>query len=265
MTKPRNFTSANATGTQSIHRVLSILKKVAQYNETGVRLSQLAKELELHTATTHRMLSILVKEGWVTMDPVSKAYHLGYEIFAIGTKANQFKLKDLFHGVLELIADQTGDTTYLVTRSGNDALCLDRIVGKFPVQVLTFEIGHQRPLGIGAGSLALLSAMPADQAELITKENEERYKIFNRTGEEVRLAVKQSRRLGYGLSVKTVNPDTVGVGVAVTNSDGKAVAAISVAGITKRMGPTKRDNIVKLIKAELAKIDRSSLTGAKAW
>jgi DNA-binding IclR family transcriptional regulator len=107
--------------------------------------------------------------------------------------------------------------------------------------------------------------MPADQAELITKENEERYKIFNRTGEEVRLAVKQSRRLGYGLSVKTVNPDTVGVGVAVTNADGKAVAAISVAGITKRMGPTKRDNIVKLIKAELAKIDRSSLTGAKAW
>jgi DNA-binding IclR family transcriptional regulator len=199
------------------------------------------------------------------MDPNSKAYHLGYEIFALGTKANQFKLKDLFRGALEQIADQTGDTTYLVTRSGNDALCLDRIVGKYPVQVLTFEVGHQRPLGIGAGSLAFLSSLPPDQAELIIKENEERYKIFNRSGEEVLSAVKQSRRLGYGLSVKTVTPDTVGVGVTVTNSDGHAVAAISVAGITKRMGPTKRDKIVKLIKTEIAKIDRGSLTGAKTW
>jgi DNA-binding IclR family transcriptional regulator len=209
------------------------------------------------------MLSILAKEGWLSMDPASKIYRLGYEIFDLGTKANQFKLKDLFHGVIERIADQTGDTTYLVARSGNDALCLDRVVGKFPVQVLTFEVGHQHPLGIGAGSLAFLSSLPADQAESIIKENEERYRIFNRSGEAVRSAVKQSRRLGYGLSVKTVNPDTIGVGVAVTNTNGEAVAAISVAGIAKRMEPSKREKIVKLIKIEVGKIDRSSLTGTK--
>jgi len=263
LAKQSKPSSANSSGTQSIHRVLSILKKVAQYNETGVRLSQLAQELDLHVATAHRMLSILAKEGWLSMDPGSKTYRLGYEIFDLGTKANQFKLKDLFHGALERIADQTGDTTYLIARSGNDALCLDRVVGKFPVQVLTFEVGHQRPLGIGAGSLAFLSSLPADQAELIIKVNEERYKIFNRSGVEVRSAVKQSRRLGYGLSVKTVTPDTIGVGVTVTNTNGEAVAAISVAGIAKRMEPTKRDKIVNVIKAEIAKIDRSSLTGSK--
>ncbi len=263
MAKQSKSTSTNATGTQSIDRVLSILKKVAHYNETGVRLSQLAQELDLHVATTHRMLAILTKEGWLSMDPGSKTYHLGYEIFALGTKANQFKLKDLFHSVLERIADQTGDTTYLVTRAGNDALCLDRIVGKFPVQVLTFEVGHQRPLGIGAGSLAFLSSLPPDHAESIIMENEERYKLFKRSSQEVLSAVKQSRRLGYGLSVKTVTPDTIGVGVTVTNSDGHAVAAISVAGIAKRMELSKREKIVKLIKAEIAKIDRNSLTGTK--
>jgi DNA-binding IclR family transcriptional regulator len=105
--------------------------------------------------------------------------------------------------------------------------------------------------------------LPADQAESIINENEERYKIFKRNSEEVRSAVKQSRRLGYGLSVKTVTPDTVGVGVTIANTKGEAVAAISVAGIAKRMEPTKRDKIVKVIKAEIAKIDRSSLTGTK--
>jgi DNA-binding IclR family transcriptional regulator len=52
--------------------------------------------------------------------------------------------------------------------------------------------------------------------------------------------------------------------VTVTNSDGHAVAAISVAGIAKRMELSKREKIVKLIKTEIAKIDRSSLTGAKS-
>jgi DNA-binding IclR family transcriptional regulator len=169
--------------TQSIHRVLAILKKVAHHYETGVRLSQLAQELDLHVATAHRMLSI--------------------------------------------------------------------------------EIGQQRPLGIGAGSLAFLSSLPSDQVELIIKENAERYKIFNRSSDEVRSAVKQSRRLGYGLSVKSVTPDTVGVGVTVTNTNGESIAAISVAGIAKRMQTAKREKIVKLIKAEITKIDRSSLTGDK--
>jgi DNA-binding IclR family transcriptional regulator len=260
MAKKTKSTSPKVTGTQSIHRALSILKKISHYNEAGVRLSQMAHELEFHTATTHRILAILVKEGWLSMNPVSKTYHLGYEIFALGAKANQFKLKDLFHGVLERIADQIGDTTYLVIRSGNDALCLDRVIGKFPVQVLTFDIGHRRPLGIGAGSLAFLSSLPVDQADSIIMENEQRYKVFNRSYEEILSAVKQSRRLGYGLSVKTVTPDTVGVGVTVTKSDGEAVAAISVAGISKRMGPAKRDKIVKLIKAEIANVNKDSLT-----
>ena len=256
-------TSPNPTGTQSIDRVLSILKKVAQHNESGVRLSDLSKELELHTATVHRMLSILVKEGWVSMDPVSKAYHLGYEIFALGANANQFKVKNLLHGVVERVAEQVGDATYLVVQSGHDALCLDRKVGKFGVQVLTFEVGQQRPLGIGAGSLALLAELPRDQAEIIIKGNEARYINFNRTAEQIQSAVNHSRRVGYGLSEKTVTPDTVGVGVVVKNSEGQAVAAISVAGIAKRMEPSKRKEIVKLIKAEIAKIDKNSLTRPK--
>jgi DNA-binding IclR family transcriptional regulator len=69
--------------------------------------------------------------------------------------------------------------------------------------------------------------------------------------------------VGYGLSEKTVTPDTVGVGVVVKNSEGQAVAAISVAGIAKRMEPSKRKEIVKLIKAEIAKIDKNSLTRPK--
>jgi DNA-binding IclR family transcriptional regulator len=260
-TKTTKAAGAKPKGTQSIERVLSILKKVAQYDEIGVRLSTISQELELHTATVHRMLSILQEQGWVSMDPASKVYRLGHEILGLGSHTYPIRVKELFQGVLERIADQTGDTTYLVTRSGYDALCLDRKVGKFPIQVLTFEIGERRPLGVGAGSLALLSALPQEEFELIIKRNEVKYGNFKRTGKDIRTAVNQCRRLGYGLSVKTVTSETIGIGVAIKNSVGEPAAAISVAGIVKRMEPARREEIVQLIQSEIATVDRDDLRG----
>ena len=107
---------SKTTGTQSIHRVLSILRTVSRHNENGVRLLEISQELKLHTATVHRMLATLLEEGWVIMDPVTKAYRVGYELFALGTAARQFMLKDVFRGALERIAEQVGDATYLVIR-----------------------------------------------------------------------------------------------------------------------------------------------------
>lgn len=259
--EPGTKSFSKVTGTQSIHRALAILKTVAKYNEIGARLSLIAQEVGLHTATVHRILSILLEEGWVTISPASKGYHLGFELFVLGRAARQFNLQEVLRGVLERIADQTEDTTYLVIQSGYNALCLDRVVGKFPIQVLTFEVGERRPMGIGAGSLALLASLPDDQVESIIKSNANRYETFNRTANDVKVSVAQCRRLGYGLSVKTVSPDTIGVGATVKDAEGKVTAAISVAGVAKRMGPERREAFVRLINKEIAAVDKKSLKG----
>jgi len=259
--EPASGSFSKVTGTQSIHRALAILKTVAKYNENGARLSQIAQEVGFHTATVHRILTILLEEGWVTLNPASKGYHLGFELFVLGRAARQFNLQEVLRGALERIADQTEDSTYLVIQSGYNVLCLDRVVGKFPIQVLTFEIGERRPMGIGAGSLALLASLPDHQVEAIIKSNANRYKTFNRTADDVKGSVAQCRRLGYGLSVKTVSPDTIGVGATVKDPEGKVAAAISVAGIAKRMGPERRGAIIRLINEEIAAVDKKSLKG----
>jgi DNA-binding IclR family transcriptional regulator len=247
------------TGAQSIYRAIALIRTVAKYNQQGVRLSRIARKVSLHPATAHRILSVLVNEGLVAHDPASKLYRLGFEIYALGATAQQFSLRDRFHTALERIAEITQDTSYLVIRSGNDAMCIDRIVGKFPVQVLTFEVGERRPLGIGAGSLAILASLPNEQIEAIIKTNRSRYSNYsNKTTEDVRTSITQSRKLGYGLSDRVVTSETVGVGVTVKDSDGVVVAAMSVAGIVKRMGPVRCEEIVKLIKSEIKKVNFSS-------
>jgi DNA-binding IclR family transcriptional regulator len=239
-------------GAQSIRRTIALLHMIAKYNDHGVNLSKIARKVGLPTTTVHRILAVLVEEGLVAFDPGTKLYHLGIVLFTFGIAAHQFAIRDQFHSTLERIAQKTGDTAYLVMRSGIDVLCVDRVIGSYPIQVLTFEIGERRPLGIGGGSIALLASLPDDQAEAIITANASRYSSFKKkTPGDVRRMVSQCRRLGYGLSVRNVNPDMIGVGVPILNQQGQVIAAVSVAGIAKRMGPSRQKEIIELIKSEI--------------
>jgi DNA-binding IclR family transcriptional regulator len=239
-------------GAQSIYRTIAILRAVAKYNDQGAGLSKIARSISLPTTTTLRILSVLVQEGLISFDPLSKVYHIGMELFILGTAAQHYSIRDRFRNALEKVAQETGETTYLVVRSGIDSQCLDRVVGKYPIQVLTFEVGERRPLGIGAGSLSIMASLPEDQAEKIISANALRYPQFRgRTVDDVRTMIAQTRKLGYGYSAGNVSPDTIGVGTAIQDHQGKVVAAMSVAGIVKRMDKKRQEEIVRLIKKEV--------------
>jgi len=239
-------------GAQSIRRAISLLRSVAKYNDPGVRLSKIARDVALPSTTVHRMLTVLTEEGLIGYDPSTKLYNLGIALYILGSEAHQFAIRDQYHGIMEKIAVETEDTVYLMTRSGNDTLCVDRVVGSFPIQVLTFEIGERRPLGIGGGSQSILAAIPEVESENIIAANEKYYDEYNnRTADDVRKMVRKSKKLGYGLSAGNVHPDTIGVGVAIKNYKGVTIGAMSIAGISSRMSHKKQKEIVQLLKSEI--------------
>jgi len=47
---------------------------------------------------------------------------------------------------------------FLIVRSGDDAVCADRAIGSYPVKTSVVDVGTRRPLGLGGGSLAMLTA-----------------------------------------------------------------------------------------------------------
>jgi DNA-binding IclR family transcriptional regulator len=217
-------------------------------------MSQLAKKVDLPTSTVHRILSVLVSEDLIEYDDSSKKYYLGYGLYTLGEKARKFKLREKFHTALKNVSVRTEETSYLIIRSGDDAFCLDRVVGSYPVQVLTFEIGQRRPLGVGGGSLALLSSLPNEMCERIIKNNTDRYPEFmGRSADEIRKMVKKTRRDGFAISTKNIDLETVGVGVPIKNTREEVIGAISVAGINSRMKPDRRRKIVAIIRSEIEK------------
>src|SRR5512136_1146903 len=188
-------------GAQSIQRAISLLWYIAKRNERGVTLSQIARQSGINVATVHRILSALTQEGLITRDPTSKFYHLDFGLFLLGDAAHQYSIRHQFRTLLEHIAKETGDTVFLLIRSGNDVLCIDRVEGKFPIRTVPIDVGVRRPLGIGAGSLALIAFLPDDQFETFLSTNAPRYlKYKNMTPKDIKNLAAVSRKAGYVVS-----------------------------------------------------------------
>ncbi len=243
-------------GAQSIRRTIAILRSVSKYNETGARLSKIAKDVDLPPPTVHRILAVLLEEKFLSFDAGAKLYHLGTELYSLGAATQQFSIRDRFHTTLKRISEQADNVIHLIIRSGYDGLCIDRVTGKSRVQVMGFDIGERRLLGIGAAGQALLSFLPEKQREDILAANAPRYlKYYGIEVEEVRSWIKSTRRLKYSNSIHIVTPDSIGVGAPIFNKNGQVVAAISMAGITNRMTKGKCREIARIIISEIAAVD----------
>ena len=237
------------SGAQSVERAVALLKLVAKYNEQGARLSDITRDSGLHSSTAHRILSIFVAEGFITHDRVSKQYHLGIELFRLGMAAHHYLIRDRFRSTIEKIERETEDTVFLLIRSGNDALCIDKIEGSYPIRTIPIEIGSRRPLGIGVASLSLIAFLPDPEFEAVISANASRYPQYkNLTVDDIRQLATESFDKGHVVSLGLFHEEITSIGVPIFDENSKVIAAIAVSAILKRMTPKRRIYIYQTVR-----------------
>lgn len=239
--------SAARTGTQSIERVVGMLRVVASRGRRGMRIADVVSVSGLPMSTCFRMLQRLELEGMVVRDPMTRKYHLGPLLHELGLLAQpRFQLADLCAQALQAIADETQDTVYLSERRGVESICTSRVLGDYPIKALTLDVGIRRPMGVGAGGLAILSGLPEAEVAQIVEANDARYARFG-TFEPgfVQRAVAETRAQGYAFLDSAATPGTAAVGIAFPPDN--PVAAISVAAISGRLGPERRAQVAQVI------------------
>ena len=167
---------------QSLERSIGILRALAAAGRTELRLSDVARAVQLSKATTSRILAALCDQGLVEESRETKKFHLA-------------------RPVLEKVAEATGDTAFLIVRSGTEAVCADRVSGSYPVKVFTMEVGSRRPLGVGSGGLALLAALPDVEVDQILKANAQELARFKAMrAARIRREVQQTRAREYAFA-----------------------------------------------------------------
>lgn len=240
---------------KSVQRAAAIIRLLADEAMTGWRLSDIARAAGLGKTTTHRLLTALCEAGFAYQSPDTRRYFLGFEIVRLGHVATRYDIAELARPALLRLARETGDTVFISVREGLDALCLDRQVGDFPIKTLTLDAGDRRPLGVGAGSLALLAFLPQEELREVIASNAPRLAAYPRFGpEELARLTAETRAQGYSFNDGRIVTAMCAVGVPVFDPRGRVIASISVAAIRERMGAERVGWIVSLLNAEARRL-----------
>lgn len=249
---------AGVGGTQGIRRVVGLLKTLAEHRDPGLKFVEVARLCGLEPPTAHRMLKALAAEEMVLRDPRTRRYRLGALVFELGmAAAPQFNLVEVCAPALRRLADETGDTSFLFIRRGHDAVCISRVQGHYPIQTPFVTVGSRQPLGVNAGGLALLVALPPQDVGALLAATAPRLGAYGQLdAEDLRQAVAQCRARGYAAIGEKAVPGVTAIGLAVRNNLGAPVAALTVAATSNRMTPVRQMEILPLLQREVAAVGR---------
>jgi len=240
----------------SLHRAMEIVKALARSAETGLRVSQLCKELGLTQPTTHRLLQQLIEEGLVEQGEQTKLYRLSIEFFALAARAGDVGgLRELCRPSLLRLGASLGDSVFLLVRSGFDAICLDRCEGPFPIRTFTGDIGGRVPLGVGQGALVILAHLPEAEQEEVMRFNVPRLQNMGALDEVfLRTEAAKARAQGWATTNSGLIEGMAGAAVPVFDRNDRVVAALSVGTIASRLNADRLPVVIDLLQREAKKI-----------
>jgi DNA-binding IclR family transcriptional regulator len=240
----------------SLHRAMSILKALAGHAESGLRVSQLSKQLGLTQPTTHRLLQQLVDEGLVEQGEETRMYRLSIDFFALAARAgDNGGLRELCRPSLLRLGAALGDSVFLLVRSGFDAVCLDRWEGPFPIRTFTGDIGGRVPLGVGQGALVILAHLPQAEQEEVMRFNVPRIQHMGSLDEVfLRTEAARARAQGFANTNSGLIEGMAGAAVPVFDRNERVVAALSVGTIAARLNADRLPVVVELLQREARKI-----------
>jgi DNA-binding IclR family transcriptional regulator len=249
---------------QSIGRAFSILRLVATAGESGLRLSDVAEQTGLHKASASRILRTLVAQGVLQRHP-DRRFRV-HEAFRelIGIPISSMRLRELARPVLSSLVERLGEVAFLSVRSGFESLCIDRQVGWQVIQALSLHVGARRPLGVGAGSIALLAWLPPreqEQALAFTTARLASYPLLNEP--QLRRFIGAAQNNGYTDLRDVVIAGMTGMGIPLRDPTGNVIGALSIAGPSNRFTDENTALAVEALRESQSLIEASLTSGVE--
>lgn len=245
-----------AKSLSSIQKTCRILSSLVDPNVT--RLTDIARVSDLDMSTCLRILKDLEIENFVERDPESKHYTLGTQVYVM----HQAMVKGLCPITLAKpslirLAKNHLDTVILSTQMGWESICLDICFGDYPIRANYLQVGSHRPLGVGAGSLALLASVSESERHEILPfivKSLDRYPDFSYAY--LLEKVEETKANGYAVLLDVVVERMGGISMAIKGPDGSPLAAISIAALSERI--TQRElELAASLKEEVQRIEQS--------
>jgi DNA-binding IclR family transcriptional regulator len=251
-----------------LRKVALILDRLAEEGEiSAARLADLTGEPR---STVYRLLTSMQALEYVEPGTRRGTYRLGLALLRLGTAVvSRFDERQAALPVMERVHEETGETVFLCIRRGHEAVCIERIDGRW-VRSMALRLGGALPLHVGAAPRALLAAEPRELWEAYVQQEGGLVAFTKRTPTSKRTlfrALESVRETGVSISDEDVVLGMAAVGAAIRDHRGAVCAALSISGPRPTILGEREARSVALIAEATAQIsqalghDRARATG----
>jgi DNA-binding IclR family transcriptional regulator len=200
----------------------------------SLRVTDVARELDVAVSTAHRMLQIMSLHGFVEQEEGSRRYRLGPAAHHVGRRPAGRELAPTAHPHLARLSAELEETVNLLVLDGSEAVFLDGVESRRLVRVAT-RTGSRIPAYESAGGKALLACLPfaavrSMYAGRLTRAT--RYTLPDLA--ELEHDLRLTRERGYALNLGEHVAEIRAIGVTVSGPRGTPVAALTLAGPSSR-------------------------------
>ncbi len=222
--------------------------------ELGV--TEISQRLGIHRGRIHRFLTASKKKGFVSQNPRTRRYSLGFRVMELSyALTRQFDVVSQVQPHLLELRNTTQESAGLAVRVADHRIHLTQVESEREIRQ-TFPIGKPLPLRAGAAGKLLVAFQPAEEVDRLLSTPLERLTDCTITGlDELRVEMERVRRQGYAMSLGERMAGSRSIAAPVWSSRGD-VMALTVSGPAFRFTAEKAVEALEYLRVVAARLTR---------
>jgi DNA-binding IclR family transcriptional regulator len=214
----------------SIERCLKVIDILSDH-PAGLKLTEISGHLDLHPSSVHHMVSTLLPHDYITQDPDTKKYSLGFRFLEISRKIlDNLDIRKVAHRHLEILRQECREAVHLAMLRDSKVVYIDKLDTPSGLSLATY-VGFATDPHAAAGGKVLLAGLKDDEVKGIFKNKS--LKAYNKNTitrlPALMAELDRIRKQGYAVDNEEYY-EGVRCVAAPVRSGGQVVASISVTG-----------------------------------
>lgn len=247
-------------GVRAVARTIAVLKAFCLPN-SGLGVSELAKRVSLHKSTTHRILTTLEHDGFVTQDLATGRYRLGLALLELGSVVlDGLDVRRMTRPFLEAIHRTCRETVHLAILDEGEVVYIDKIEGTRWVRMHS-QIGRRSPAHCTGLGKVLLAWQSSQGIKKVTDRGLRAFTSRTITSPSVlREHLSLVRAQGYAVDNGEHEELIRCVAAPVWDRGGRVTAAISIATVATDVASDQFQGYITIV-CEHARLASEALGG----
>jgi len=236
-------------GIQVIDRAFDILEILA-FEKDGLGVTEIGNRLGLHKSTVHRILSTMVRRGYIEKTRNRGLYKVGLKLVEVSSVyLNSVELKTEARPHLTALMLKLGQPVHLATLDGCEVVYIDKVELVNSIRLYS-QIGRRVPCYCSALGKCLLSGLADVEVEIRLSQMDyvehTKHTITNK--DELFKQIVEARKNGWAIDDEEHELGVRCVAAPIYDYRGKIVAAVSISASTEVFTMDRVEEFVQNVK-----------------